>query len=226
MDDQISVDAAFLDRLTEHDATALRALAVRRRFPAGSTLFFEGDLAHDVIVIERGDVSIVVTAQDGRELVIDVFSAGSLLGELSAIDGGNRSASAIAISAVDVLSVPLAQFADYLQRHPQVQGALLQLLAGRLRGATRRHLEFGTVDALGRVCARLVELAGRFGTNSDEGIVIDSPISQSDLGNWTGLSREAVVKALRSLRSLGWIESRRNIILVRDLPAVRSRAGS
>ena len=197
----------FLDRLQSADAAALRATAVRRRYPSGSTVFFESDSAHDVLIIERGEVSILVTALDGRELVIDVFGAGSLLGELSAIDGGMRSASAVALVDVDVLTIPVARFAEFLDGHPRVQRVLLEVLAGRLRGATRRQLEFGTADALGRVCARIEELTRRFGQPTDAGIVIDSPINQSELGNWAGLSREAVVKAMRSLRSLGWIES-------------------
>ena len=221
-----SQESAFLDRLHENDANALRSIAVRRRYPAGSTLFFEADTAHDVLIIERGDVSILVTALDGRELVVDVFSSGSLLGELSAIDGGNRSASAVALVDVDVLSIPLERFAEYLDAYPRAQRVLLQLLASRLRGATRRQLEFGTTDALGRVCARLDELARRFGRPSEEGIVIESPINQTDIANWAGLSREAVVKALRSLRSLGWIENHRNTILIRNLDAIQERAAS
>jgi CRP-like cAMP-binding protein len=226
MDIASNSEFPFLDRLTERDASALRAIGVRRRFPSGATLFFEGEPAHEVIVIEKGDVSILVTSTEGREIVVDVFSAGSLLGELSAIDGGSRSASATALVDVDVLTVPIARFAEYLDSHPQAQKALLLVLAGRLRGATRRHLEFGTVDALGRVCARLDELARRFGRMSDAGVVIESPVTQTDIGNWAGLSREAVVKALRSLRALGWIDSHRNTIVVRDLEALRARAMS
>ena len=179
-----------------------------------------------MIIVERGEVSILVTAIDGRELVIDVFGPGSLLGELSAIDGASRSASAVAIVDVEVMTVPTARFSEFLEAHPRAQRVLLQLLAERLRGATRRHLEFGTSDALGRVCARVDELARRYGRPSDEGLVIESPISQAELANWAGLSREAVVKALRALRSLGWIESRRNTIVVHDLAAIRARAAT
>lgn len=219
-------ESAFLDRLYERDAEAFRALAVRRGYPAGSTLFFEADPAHDVMVVERGDVSILVTSSDGRELVVDVFGAGSLLGELSAIDGGSRSASAVALVDVEILTVPIARFAEFLDSHPRVQRVLLQLLAERLRGATRRHLEFGTSDALGRVCARVDEMARRYGRQSADGLIIESPISQTDIGNWAGLSREAVVKALRALRALGWIENRRNLIVVRDLTAIRARSAT
>ena len=216
----------LLARLDDSDAAALRAIATRRRYPAGATLFFEGDTAHEVVIIAQGDVSVFVTGADGREVVIDVFSAGSLLGELSAIDGLSRSASATALVDVDVLTIPTAHFATFLHEYPKAQRALLEILAARLRGATRRHLEFGTVDALGRVCARIDELTRRFGESSGDTIIITSPINQSELGNWAGLSREAVVKALRSLRKLGWIDTNRSTITVRDLAAIRARARS
>lgn len=222
----MAVDAPFLDLLAPVDASTLRDLGARRRYPVGATLFFEGDPAHDVVVIERGDVSILVTSPEGREVVIDVAGPGALLGELSAIDGGSRSASAVALNDVEILAVPIARFADYLDEHAAVQRTLLHLLAGRLRGANRRQLEFGTVDALGRVCSRIIELSTRFGQPRGDAIVIDSPINQTDLGNWAGLSREAVVKALRSLRVLGWIDTNRNTIVIRDLAAIRARSGS
>ena len=117
-------ESSFIECLGERDAAVLRSLAARRRYPAGATLFFEADPAHDVIVVERGEVSILVTAIDGRELVIDVFGPGSLLGELSAIDGASRSASAVAIGDVEVIAVPTARFSEFLDAHPRAQRVL------------------------------------------------------------------------------------------------------
>ena len=76
---------------------------------------------------------------------------------------------------------------------------------------------------MGRVCARLVELADRQGKPKN-GLVVESPVSQADLAAWTGLSREAVVKALRALRQLGWIENRGRTIAIRDIERLRHRA--
>jgi CRP-like cAMP-binding protein len=88
----------------------------------------------------------------------------------------------------------------------------------------RHQLEFGTGDALGRVCARLAELADRYGEQAEGMVLIRSPVSQTDLASWTGLSREAVVKALRSLRRLGWVENTGRQFVIRDAERVRQRA--
>ncbi len=115
-------------------------------------------------------------------------------------------------------------FNDFLDRHPKVLRRLLVDVIGRLRSRVRHQLEFGTGDALGRVCARLAELADRYGTPDGGAVEVRSPVNQTELAGWTGLSREAVVKALRSLRQLGWIEVRGRTMVVRDPGRLRDRA--
>ena len=85
-------------------------------------------------------------------------------------------------------------------------------------------MEFGTHDTLGRVARRLVELTGRYGEADGDGLRITLPLSQEELAGWTGSSREAVVKALRTMRSRGWIATARREIRVLDLDALERRA--
>jgi CRP/FNR family transcriptional regulator, cyclic AMP receptor protein len=99
----------------------------------------------------------------------------------------------------------------------------LRSLAGRLRNTSQRQLEFGTADALGRVCGRLVEMMARYGRGA-AGAVITAPLSQSEIAGWSGLSREAVVKTLAALRALGWIEMNGRTITVLDPVALKARA--
>jgi CRP-like cAMP-binding protein len=199
-------------------------LGRRRRIAAGTTLFLEGDRPEDVLVILAGEVKISVGSLEGREVILDVLEVGALVGELSAIDGQRRSATVTTISAVDVLAVGARVFNDFLDRHPEVLRSLLLEVIQRLRIRVRHQLEFGTGDALGRTCARLTELADRHGEHQDGAVVVQLPVSQSDLASWTGLSREAVVKALRALRQLGWIDNKGPAFVIHDLARVRDRA--
>jgi CRP/FNR family cyclic AMP-dependent transcriptional regulator len=160
----------------------------------------------------------------GREVILDVLEPGALLGELSVIDGGARSATVSTLSAVEVLAIPADAFNEFLDRHPPVLRSLVVEVIGRLRIRTRHQLEFGTGDALGRICARLAEMAERYGRAEDGQVTQSSPVSQADLAAWTGLSRVAVVKALRVLRELGWIENRGRAIVIRELDQLRHRA--
>jgi CRP-like cAMP-binding protein len=215
----------FLEDLDVDARAAVREAALVRRYPRGSLLFAEGDPGHEVLIITDGAVKVVVTAESGREVVLDVLEGGELLGETAAIDGGPRSATAFALTQVEVLAVPQARFRELVDEYPRLAGELLQMFASRMRGAARRQLEFGTNDALGRVCQRLVDLAERYGTTGEGGrVVVDAPVTQSELAAWSGLSREAVVKGLRALRRLGWIEVDGRRLVVLDPAAVSERA--
>jgi CRP-like cAMP-binding protein len=223
MDEGDRHDGDFLAGLEPEAAAELRRLGSRRRYPAGTTLFLEGDPAHEALVLLAGEVKVSVGSAEGREVILDVYEPGSLLGELSVIDGKPRSATVSALSPVEVLVVAAGLFNEFLDRNPKVLRRLLIEVVDRLRTRVRHQLEFGAGDALGRVCARLVELADRQGKPKN-GLVVESPVSQADLAAWTGLSREAVVKALRALRQLGWIENRGRTIAIRDIERLRHRA--
>ncbi|MDW3214878.1 MAG: Crp/Fnr family transcriptional regulator [Ilumatobacteraceae bacterium] len=217
-------DLAEPSWLSATDLGQLRELGTRRSLPAGATLFLEGDAPYDLMIIESGDIKLVTTALNGQETLLDVLSAGEVLGELSAIDGTSRSATAVALTAVDLTSIPVDRFLTFLQQHPASMGALLAVTVRRLRLSNRRQLEFTTSDALGRVCARLDELAERYGSaDAPDAVHIDLPITQTELAQWCGLSREAVVKALRKLRDLGWVSTTDGAVTVLDRDALRAR---
>jgi CRP-like cAMP-binding protein len=220
--------STFLQRIGPGREAELRTLGVRRRFPASSTLFFEADTAHEALIMLGGAVKVVICAADGREVILDVLTEGALVGELSAVDGQPRSATAITLDPVEVLAVPCSAFVDFLHRHPAVMYQLLVGVAARLRNSDLRQLELGTGDALGRICARLLTLMERYGqpARSDGTVEVRSPLSQADLASWTGLSREAVVKAMRTLRQLGWISNRGPDITILRLDQVRERAST
>jgi CRP-like cAMP-binding protein len=215
----------FLAAATPDAVVELTSLGTRRRFPPAAAVFLEGDVAHEALVLLEGSVKISVTARDGKEIILDVVGEGSLVGELSAVDGQNRSATAIALTPIEVLAVPCRTFIELMHRRPALMYELLVSITVRLRSSVRRQLEYGAGDALGRLCVRLLELAADYGHSVTDGrIEFDLPVSQSDLASWTGLSREAVVKALRNLRQLGWIENHGRHIIVNRPDRLRARA--
>ena len=215
----------FLARLQEDERLALEAAGHRRRFSAGQVLFSEGDDGRDVFIVLDGVVKLVTTAASGQQVILDLESAGSLLGELSAIDGQPRSASAEAVTPIDVLVLRIEDFRNFLESQPRAATELLGVVAARLRGSSQRQLEFGSSDALTRLCRCLLVMIDRFGDQEDDSSV-HLPIAQHDLAKLTGLSREAVVKGLRRLRDLGWVETSGRTFAIRDLQAVRDRAQS
>jgi len=213
----------FLDRIPEEDRRALLALGGQRSIPTRAAVLHEGDSPHDVLVLLQGSVKVTRLSTDGREVVVGVRTASQLIGEIAALDGHPRSASVWALEPCVVRAIPAADFLELLGARPAMAMALFAALCGRLRESTDQVLEFGSQDALARVSRRLVELAPPVtGAGSTE---VELGISQQELAARCGLSREAVVKSLRVLRTLGWIEQVGRRLVLHDVSAIRERAG-
>jgi CRP/FNR family transcriptional regulator, cyclic AMP receptor protein len=214
----------FLDALTQGQLDALHALGRVRRYPVGARLFHEREPGDAVLLLRSGRVKLSAITDGGREALLGIREPGELIGEMSAIDAEPRSATATALEPVEVLALSSKAFIAYLERTPGVALVLVRMLNRRLRDADRKRTEFLAQDTVGRVCSRLVELADRFGEAGDDGTHIDLAITQEDLAGWTGSSREAVIRALRTLRELGWIATRRRGVTLLEVEMLRRRS--
>lgn len=217
--------ATFLDALTAVERDGLLAAGHAHRWSVGEVLFREGDPAQSAILIVGGLVKIHKRGRDGDELILSLCGPGDLLGEVSAIQGATRSADGVALQDVDGVSVDVADLRAVLARHPRLTLVLLEVVLRRLRIADRRRLEFAAAESLPRVTSRLLELAERFGVESPDGtFAVEMPISQEELASWAAASRESTARALRTLRELGLIETRRKRLVVLDVDGLRQHA--
>lgn len=212
--------SSFLELLGEDDRRELESRGGRRRFKAGSTLMHEGAPGSEVMILVSGRVKIIVTTAEGREIVLQFCGPGELLGELSVLDQGARSGTTEALEPVEALAIAASEFRSLIER-PGFATALIASLIERFRYADRRLVQFAAAQTLGRVAARIDELVDRFGEPAADGIEISLPISQEELAGWTASSREAVAKALASLRAMGAIRTERRRITVLDRERLR-----
>lgn len=212
----------FLEGLTEAERDELEAIGVRREFPKGAVLIFQGEQDDRVMMLLDGRVK-VTRLEDGREFLLWIHDPGDIVGELAFIDRGPRTATVTALEPISALVMPASRFRAHLERTPRVAVVLMEVVAARVRLSTARYSETSALDTMGRVAARIVELADRYGVPRDGGMLIDSPLSQEDLGAWVGASRAGVAQAMQSLRALGWIRTARGQIEVLDLAALRAR---
>jgi CRP/FNR family cyclic AMP-dependent transcriptional regulator len=218
------VSTGFLGALSAPERDALQERASRRRHTRGAVLFHEHDESDRIVVVLSGRVKVSTVTDDGREVVLAFRGPGDLVGELSSIDRRPRSATVSAVEPVEALTLAASEFRAFLHAHPRVALLLLEMLTRRLRDADRKRVEFAAHDTVGRVSARLVELAEAHGRPAGEGVEITLPLSQEELAGWTGASREAVGKALQLMRGLGWVATQRRRITVLDLEALRARS--
>lgn len=215
----------MLATLDAEAQAALASLGRPKRFDAGSPLFLEGDLGGTVMILRCGHVKVFATSDNGNQRVLAVRGPGDVLGDLSAIDGRPRSASGIALDAVDVQLVSAQDFRDFLATNTGAALALLRVVIARMRDSDRLRVEFGALDATARVAMRLVELADSVGEPTERGIRLALPLTQDDIAGWVSASREVVARALGSLRRRGLIATARREITILDLSGLRDAAG-
>jgi CRP/FNR family transcriptional regulator, cyclic AMP receptor protein len=211
----------FGTALTDQERADLLRRCRPRRLPAGTPLFIEGTHSDNVVIVISGRVKVFTSAEDGTEVVLAMRGPGALLGELAMIDGQPHSASVKSLEATQILTIRFREFTEFLHTHPRTMWLVMRMLTDRLRDADRKRIEFGVHDTLNRVARRLVELADRFGEPTESGIRITLPLTQDELASWVGASREAVTKALRHLRTDGYVRTQRRTFTVIDIERLR-----
>jgi CRP-like cAMP-binding protein len=202
----------------------LKAIGRPRRYALGSTLFVEGDDGNRVFLVERGRIKIGATTEDGRDVVLAIRGPGELVGELSALDGEPRSATATALEEVEAIVIAPDRYRAWLVSHPALLMDHLIAVIGRLREADTKRVELSAYDIDRRVACRLYELASDHGEATGRAIRITVALSQEELGAYTGASREAVARALQRLRKREIVETARRGYVVTDLGALRALA--
>ena len=211
--------------LDDEEQVALRRTMVEVRLSRGETLFNEGDPGDRLYVVTQGKVKLGRTAADGRENLLAVLGPGEMFGELSLFDPGPRTATATAVTAVTLSGMGHDDLQPLLMQRPEVAGRLLQALARRLRRTNEAMADLVFSDVPGRVAKALLDLAERFGQPSEAGLHVHHDLTQEELAQLVGASRETVNKALADFASRGWLrlEGKSVVILDRERLARRAR---
>ncbi len=186
----------LLKHLERDDLRRLAASATLSYYPANKTIFQKGDPGDGMMAVIRGRVKICAHSPDGKELVLNIINKGGLFGEIALLDGEPRTADAVALEETDLLVLSRSQFLPFMTARPDLSLRLISVLCKRLR-QTSEHLEDALLfDAPSRIARALLRLADAFGKSGPNGTRIDIKMSQQQIGNLVGISRESVNKHL------------------------------
>ena len=208
------------------DEESLRELehAVRpRSFRAGEIIFHRDDPGQMLYVIKQGKVRIYITSPDGQEVTLAVFGPGDYFGEMAILDGRPRSASAIALDAVETLALQRGDFIAAVNRHPRIAIQVMSALSMRLRHTDAMIEDLLFLDVHGRVAKKLLDLADLHGVRTPEGVRIEMKLTQTDLAALVGASRESVNKVIGYFVDKRFISSEKRKITVLRLADLRRR---
>jgi CRP-like cAMP-binding protein len=210
------------------DAAALSSLAeraVERSYKKGQLLVYEGDPGDSVFVVSSGLIKVMVTSEEGEEMVLVTLRPSDTFGELSLVDGGPRSASAEALEQSAVLVITRPVLLELLKEHPSVTEALLRSLGGLVRRLTEQAADLVFLDIHGRMAKLLLNMAQRRDTGAEADVVLDLNLTQADLAAMVGGSRQSVNQTLRSFESRGYLKIEGRTIRLIKLQELRRRAG-
>ena len=222
-DESIVRRAPLFTALDDAAAAALRASMETVRLPKGSTLFSEGDDGDHLYVIVEGKLKLGTSSGDGRENLLSILGPGEMFGELSLFDAGPRTSTATAVTDVRLLSLGHKQVIPWITAHPQVALDLLERLAQRLRRTNEVVGDLVFSDVPGRVAKALLDLGERFGKVTDEGLYVHHDLTQEELAQLVGASRETVNKALADFASRNWIRLDGRAVLIIDTERLNKR---
>jgi CRP/FNR family cyclic AMP-dependent transcriptional regulator len=219
-----TAQAPLFEALDEETTRHLRASMTEVRLRRGEVLFQEGEAGDRVYVIADGKIKLGHTAPDGRETLIAVLGPSEMLGELALFDPGPRAATATAIAPTRLLELRHDDLTGLLAGRPELSAQLLQSLARRLRKTNAALADLVFSDVPGRVAKALLDLAKRFGEPVDEGIRLVHDLTQEELAQLVGASRETVNKALAEFGNRGWIRLEGKAVVILDEARLVRRA--
>ena len=194
--------------------------------PAQTTIFQKGDQSPSMMAVVRGRVKICTYSADGKELVLNIIDRGGVFGEIAVLDGRPRTADAVALDETDLLVLDRNKLLPILAAHPDLATRLIGVLCERLR-QTSEHLEDAMLrEAPSRLARGLLRLAGTFGRDETDGTRLDIKLSQQQLGNLIGASRESVNKHIVDWTRTGYLAMKSGCIVIRDREALEEIANA
>ncbi|MEP6853871.1 MAG: Crp/Fnr family transcriptional regulator [Pedococcus sp.] len=224
MDHDVVRRAPLFAALDEEASSTLMQSMTQTRLERGDVLFSEGDQGDRLYVIREGKVKLGRRSSDGRENLLAILGPGEMFGELSLFDPGPRTATATAVAETQLIELGHDELKSFLSGRPAVASSMLAALARRLRRTNESLADLVFTDVPGRVAKALLDLSNRFGRPAEDGILVAHDLTQEEIAQLVGASRETVNKALADFASRGWIKLEARAVVLMDVERVRGRA--
>jgi CRP/FNR family transcriptional regulator, cyclic AMP receptor protein len=217
-------EGSLLSELTAEARDALLSMGTPRRVGSGHVLIREGEDTVHVVLLRQAYVKVTAGLENGREALINIRASGDVVGELSALDGGPRSATVTTCGQALVNTMTSADFRSFLGRYSEAALILSRRMAGQLRFATRRRADFTGCHVGTRLARVLVEIADTYGHRSGAGVRFAVTLTQEELGAMVGAAEDSVHRELRKLAAEAIVDTKYRNILVLDMPRLRHHA--
>ena len=224
------MDSSFLARvplfegLDQEAQMRLFSMMGQTTLRRGENLFEEGDDGDRLYIVAEGKIKLSHQSSDGRENLLAVLGPGEILGELTLFDPGQRSTTATAVSPARLVFLNHIDLMVFLEDNPSLAKHMLKALAKRLRRTNEALADLVFSDVPGRVAKALLDLADRFGIRTEDGIHVPHDLTQEELAQLVGASRETVNKSLAEFVNRNWIRLEGRAVTLIDIDRLARRA--
>ena len=215
---QLLKQSALFSHLNEQNLEDLLQNASKKDIRPRQVLFHKGDTGSQLFVVINGRIQISIPAEDGKEVTLAILEQGKIFGEFAVFDNQRRSATATALNASELLVIDRKQFIPFLHTHPQAAIEMIASLCERLRETDTFIEETLFLKLLPRLAKKISALAKQYGKKTENGdVFIDFKLTQGDLGNMLGISRESINRQMRIWQSEGLISFEEGYITIHDM---------
>ena len=205
-------------------AEALASTLEAVEFPRGHVVFAEGEPGDRLYIILSGKVKLGRKSPDGRENLLGIFGPSDMFGELSIFDPGPRTSTATTVTEVRLTSMDRPALRQWIATRPEIAEQLLRVVARRLRRTNGMLADLIFTDVPGRVAKALLQLAQRFGSQEAGMLRVTHDLTQEEIAQYVGASRETVNKALADFAHRGWLRLEGKSVLIMDPERLARRA--
>jgi len=183
---------------------------------ARAELYHKGDEAHQIYVILSGRLKVMASSPEGEDVVFSIMEPGELIGEVALFAKSPRSGTVVALEDSELLVFHRRDFMPFLERHPRTALKVSEFLASRIVRLSERVEDHRFLNLPGRLSKLLLSLAERFSREAGGGTAIDLKLSQSDLAEMAGATREAVNKQMRAWKQAGLVDHGQGVVTILD----------
>src|SRR6056297_1805222 len=192
------------------------------KFKKDEIIFFEGEIGNYIYIIKSGKVKMLKMNQNGDEQILNIFKNDDILAEVILFDKENYPATAIALTGVELYSINSKKLSKIFLNHPQITVKVMKVMSSRLRRAQQNIRDFGLKDSKSRLASLLYHLAERHGDKKENEISISLFLTQKELANMIGTTRETVSRTLKNIEKENIISTSRKQIVINDLEKLKA----
>ncbi len=215
------IDAVLLKKVplfaefSDADLGAVASLAQTRRYAKHAVLVYEGDPGDALFIVIAGNVAVTRVSNDGKETILSILKEGDFFGEMGVLDASPRSATIKALRDVEVAILARKEFLDLLVKSPHMSLSLVLALSSRLRATNQAIQAAAYQDIRTRLASLLINLEKNFGEASDGGVRLTLRLTNQEMANMIGTTRETVNRMLNRFWDEKLIDMRTaNIVIV------------